>query len=403
MTKKRSSRGTQSLGAIVLVLIVIVAAFFVLGGEAAKEVGRAVGVDVSPLIDAISGPTPTEQGAGGSGGPAVTEAASGTGDFWQVYFTEPSQETKDLETGGIEMHLIDLINGAQSSIDFAVFEFNLQDVADALVAAHQRGVTVRMVYDNEHTVEDGDPQVQQLLDAGVSGTPDDRSAFMHNKFFVIDKSIVWTGSWNVSKNDTFRNNNNALVLRSSKLAENYTTEFENMFGGTFGPKKPNNTPNPILEVDGIRIENYFSPEGPTMVNLVKTTATAQKSIHFMAFSFTDYDLAKAMIDRAAAGVEVAGIFEQRGSDTESAECNTLLDAGIDTRIDGNPYTFHHKVVIVDSAIVAMGSFNFSTNATESNDENLLIIYDPKLAALYEAEFQKRMAEAFKPSGPGCKK
>jgi phosphatidylserine/phosphatidylglycerophosphate/cardiolipin synthase-like enzyme len=404
---RSSRRGSQSLGGLLLLAVIIIAAFFLLGGQTAKDIAKSVGVDIGPLVDAISGPTSTEQvpttGGADTTGPAVTEQAGGTGGFWQVYFTEPTKETKDMETGGIETHLVDLINSAQSSIDFAVFEFNLQDVADALVAAHKRGVTVRMVYDDEHTIGEDDPQVKQLLDAGIPGTPDKRSAFMHNKFFVIDKSIVWTGSWNVTKNDTFRNNNNVIILRSSKLAENYGNEFSTMFGGTFGPSKPNSNPNPVLEVNGIRIENYFSPEGPTMENLVKVTSTAQKSIHFMAFSFTDYDLAKAMIDRATAGAEVAGIFEQRGSDTDAAECGTLRKAGIDSRIDGNPYTFHHKIVIIDSSIVALGSFNFSTNATKSNDENLLIIYDPRLAALYEGEFQKRMAEAYKPSGTDCNK
>ena len=73
------------------------------------------------------------------------------------------------------------------------------------------------------------------------------------------------------------------------------------------------------------------------------------------------------------------------------------------RLDGNSYTFHHKVIIIDGSAVALGSFNFSSNATESNDENLLIIHDAGLAAQYEAEFQRRWAEAIQPMGGQCKK
>jgi phosphatidylserine/phosphatidylglycerophosphate/cardiolipin synthase-like enzyme len=123
----------------------------------------------------------------------------------------------------------------------------------------------------------------------------------------------------------------------------------------------------------------------------------------MAFSFTDDSLGQAIIARSAAGAEVAGIFEQRGADTEFSECPPMLNAGLDVRLDGNSYTFHHKVVIIDGKIVALGSFNFSNNAIESNDENLLIIHDAGLAAQYEAEFQRRWAEAAQPAGGSCRK
>jgi phosphatidylserine/phosphatidylglycerophosphate/cardiolipin synthase-like enzyme len=43
--------------------------------------------------------------------------------------------------------------------------------------------------------------------------------------------------------------------------------------------------------------------------------------------------------------------------------------------------------------VLIGSFNFSSNATNSNDENLLVITDPTIAALYTQEFERRWAEA----------
>jgi phosphatidylserine/phosphatidylglycerophosphate/cardiolipin synthase-like enzyme len=292
-----------------------------------------------------------------------------------------------------------LINGAQTSIVGAMFEFDIEVVAQALIAAHNRGVDVRLVYDNEHTEDD--PQIEEVMDAGIPATPDERSAFMHNKFFVIDNQIVWTGSWNVTLNAAYRNNENAIVIRSTRLAQNYAAEFEEMFNGEFGPRSPANTPNPSVTIDGILVENYFSPEDEPMPKLVALASSAQSSIHFMAFSFTDFDLAKAMLDRAAAGVQVAGVFESTGANTDAAECNTLLDAGLDVRLDSNPRTFHHKVIIVDGSVVAIGSFNFSTNAAESNDENLIIVHDPGVAAQYESEFNKQLGLSRLPVGGEC--
>lgn len=320
----------------------------------------------------------------------------GAGDLWAVYFTQPAE---GVTSGGIEEHLIDLIDQAQSTIDAAMFEFNLQNVADALIAAHQRGVRVRVVYDDEHTADD--PQMQQLIDAGIPATPDKRGAYMHNKFFVFDGRIVWTGSTNVTINDVYRNNNNAIVLVSPEVAQNYTTEFEEMFGGQFGPNSPANTPFPGVQVGDMWVETYFAPEDDVMAQLISVTSEAQHSIHFMAFSFTDDGLARAIMERADAGVQVAGIFEARGANTEYSACPALLAHGLDVRLDGNPRTFHHKVVIIDGTIVATGSFNFSANAAQSNDENLLIIHSPQIAALYEEEFNRRMAEAILPSGGEC--
>lgn len=391
----KSSSSTSAITIVVLLAVVIVVAVIYGGDAAIQMVGDVLGIDTSALTGEVSGPA-------GEGQPAAaSEQTTGSGAFYTVYFTNPSPDTKDAKSGGIEMNLIDLISTAQSSIDLAVFEFNLQGVADALIAAHQRGVSVRIAYDDEHTEDD--PQMAQMIKAGIPATPDKRSAFMHNKFFVFDRQIVWTGSWNLSTNDTFRNNNNAIVIRSTKLAENYTNEFEKMFGETFGPSKPSDTPNPVFTLDGVRIENYFSPQDQTMPNLVNAVNTATQSIRFMAFSFTEDSLGQAMMARAAAGVEVVGIFEQRGADTEYSECPAMLNAGLDVRIDGNPYTFHHKVIIIDGKIVALGSFNFSNNAVRSNDENLLIIHDAGLAAQYEAEFQRRWAEAVKLAGSNCKK
>ncbi len=53
----------------------------------------------------------------------------------------------------IEGRLIEKINAAQSSIHIASFELDLTPVAEALIAAKQRGVDVRWVTDDEYGLE----------------------------------------------------------------------------------------------------------------------------------------------------------------------------------------------------------------------------------------------------------
>jgi phosphatidylserine/phosphatidylglycerophosphate/cardiolipin synthase-like enzyme len=324
-----------------------------------------------------------------------------TGDWYEVYFTSPEIPFNNVFTGGIEEHLIDKIDAAQNSIDLAVYEFNLEDVTQALISAKQRGVEVRVVYDNEFS--DPDPQMTELKNAGIQAVPDQRSAFMHNKFFVFDEKCIWTGSFNISVNAAYRNNENALYFCSQEAAANYTVEFSEMFSGEFGPSSPSNSPYPVFAVDGANIQNYFAPEDSVMDKVIAAVNKAQLYVHFMAFSFTDDALADAMLQKMSQGVTLGGIFESSGANTQYSECKTLLVSEADIWLDGNPRTFHHKVIIIDGKTVILGSFNFTANANESNDENLLIIQDSSLAAAYEQQFQLMKSQAVKPVGNTCQK
>jgi phosphatidylserine/phosphatidylglycerophosphate/cardiolipin synthase-like enzyme len=107
---------------------------------------------------------------------------------------------------------------------------------------------------------------------------------------------------NFTVNGAYRSNNNLIRIRSPELAENYLAEFEEMFVDLrFGAGSPANTPFPVLDLDGTQIEVYFSPDDGTMKRLLKLVRSAEKSVLFMAYSFTDDDLAQAMLDRSEEG------------------------------------------------------------------------------------------------------
>jgi phosphatidylserine/phosphatidylglycerophosphate/cardiolipin synthase-like enzyme len=103
-----------------------------------------------------------------------------------------------------------------------------------------------------------------------------------------------------------------------------------------------------------------------------------------------------MIRRAQNGVNVAGVFEKVGSDTDAAELKTLSCAQVPVRQDGNGGFMHNKVIVVDERYVITGSLNFSTNAEESNDENVIIIDNPEIAKLYMQDFERVWALASDP-------
>ena len=87
---------------------------------------------------------------------------------------------------------------------------------------------------------------------------------MHDKFMVIDRSEVWTGSMNFTDSGAYADNNNLVRIRSTQLAENYTMEFEEMFlDDVYGPEQGATTPNATVRINETRLENYFSPDDGT--------------------------------------------------------------------------------------------------------------------------------------------
>lgn len=406
MTKRKttgstntSSRSTTQTLLAFIVLLVLVAVAQLTGFD-------PLGLVPTPTPTATVVAPPSTRVASAPGAVSLLTFPQGTGaakDFWQVYFTMPSGSSNaSTYTGGIDLALAAALTGAQTSVDIAAYEFNNPVLTQAVLDAKARGVRVRVVTDNEDGLGDANTTLHQLEAAGIPIVTDERGALMHNKFVIIDSVEVWTGSWNYTVNDTYRNNNNALVLRSQRAVQNYQTEFNEMFAeGRFGPTSRADTPSPTFNQNGVQVSVYFAPEDEVVPAMIEAISLAEDSIQFMAFSFTIDELAQALLARAADGVTVTGIFERTGSETRFSELTPLFCAGLDVRQDGNPYILHHKVFIIDGQTVVTGSFNFSANATDSNDENLVIIRDTDLAAQYRAEFDRRWAEAVRPTNLSC--
>jgi len=313
------------------------------------------------------------------------------GDGWQLYFTEPDASAdRERYQGGIETALVEAIDNARESLDIAVFELNSAPIFRAILAAHQRGVALRIVADDDHGLLDGkDEALRQLRAAGIPLIDDGRSGLMHNKFMILDGRTVWTGSWNYTVNGAYRNNNNALVLDSAPAVLAYQAEFDEMFERReFGARSSDDGIVAFTHMDG-EFNIIFGSEADEVDALSAEIAQAQRSIHFMTFVFSLDALAEAMLLQSAReDLVLRGIFERRNSIASWSQLPALHCAGAELRQDGNPYTLHHKVIIIDQETVITGSFNFSNNAAKSNDENILIIRDATIAGLYLDEWRR---------------
>ena len=361
-TSRRRSRGAStSVGATVIILLLAGLVFLF---------NRVTGSDPAA--------TPTS--------PAETVLSD---DWYHLYFTAPKNpDTPADHHSGIDELVVESVNAARQTIDLAGYEINLASVADALAAAHGRGVRVRVVTDSDNLEEEAITVIER---AGIPFVGDRREALMHDKFMVVDGATVWTGSMNFTVNDVYRNNNNFIQIQSTRIALNYTQEFEEMFSeDRFGPSSPADTPAPSATINGTPLEVMFSPEDNPARRIIELIRQARTSIYFMAFSFTSDEIADAMLERAAAGVKLQGLFEEsQYNSNQGTEYDRLRQSpNVEVRLDGNRYNLHHKVIVIDGTIVITGSYNFSRAAEESNDENVLILHNAEIAAQYLVEFVK---------------
>jgi len=308
------------------------------------------------------------------------------GGWYEVYFSHPDDPVSSSLHGGPDSALAQAIDDARYSVDVAVMRLDLWSLRDALLDADRRGVNVRVVVDSDNIL---DNEIQDLINVGIPVIADRRESLMHHKFTVIDQLDVWSGSMNYTINGAYRNDNNLIHIRSSKLAQSYTREFEEMFiDDLFGALSEADTPYTRVNINGTEVEVYFSPDDHVLQRLLSLVTAAEESIEFLAFTLTSDPLAEALIARGANGVRVRGVMERDQVNNSGGEFGNLVLAGLDLRLDANQNNMHHKVMLIDGEIVVTGSYNFSRNAEEKNDENVLIFHSDEIAQQYLLEFER---------------
>ena len=301
------------------------------------------------------------------------------------------------------------IHEAQYSIDIAMYECFTDTIVDSLIAAWNRGVKVRVITDYSYIDRQG---TQDLINAGIpvihEGIGDNSTShIMHHKFIVRDyrdgdpvNDWIWTGSFNASD---YLHADNAIVIKSTELADAFEREFNQMWGSSTDTPDTNNArtgtnktdvlPTHSFVVGGDSIWVYFSPQDNPIQYLVNLVNRAQSEIGYLIYSFTRDDLRDALISAFQRGVWVGGVHEDNAS---NPEYDSLYNAGVPVYWENLPsqwYSLHDKFMVVDKIFVETGSMNWSNNGTGYNDENVIIIKNPNIAQLYWQEFTERYTEA----------
>ncbi|MDH5720193.1 MAG: phospholipase D-like domain-containing protein [Spirochaetia bacterium] len=326
-------------------------------------------------------------------------------DKVKILFNDPGRNLSTVVNKKIDEELTYLIDKAEKSVYIAVYQLSRENLINAILGAFERKIDVKIVAEMSEFSSEG---YQRLYSKNIPMTFRDSSGIQHNKFVIIDESIVFTGTGNFTDNGFLRNNNNFVILKERKIAEYYLQEFLQMQKGFFGSyKKSQSAENDFISSES-QIEIYFSPyQGKAALKrLVEIVNNARHTIHYMGFSFTNDALSSALIRAAKQrNVFVYGIHDFNFTARVSEEAPRLYSAGFNNDLSKDIYgphvyigggmfpdemggKVHCKTIIVDAgydtAVSATGSFNWSDNAIEKNDENLLVLFGKEISeTLYE--------------------
>ncbi len=271
--------------------------------------------------------------------------------------------------------LINLTKEADS-VKCAFYDLDLPQLVQAFESSD---LELRLVMDYNN-YNDNRHLLANLSGNIKTGAPDIQ---MHNKFCIFDNSIVTTGSFNPTVRGNYDNNNNLLVIHSKYIAENYLEEFDELWEGVLSGGK--RVKYHVVQLNSTLVRNFFCPEDCDAGIYTKLIDNASDSVIFMTFSFTNDDIGDALLRAHDRGVVVKGIFE-KSQNSRWTEYGKLKDAGIDVYWDKNSANMHHKVFVIDGNAVITGSANPTNNGLMHNDENIIVLYDKRLAHSFLEEF-----------------
>lgn len=390
-------------------------------------------------------------------------ADSSSVEWVKVFFNMPADQSvaKDNNQANDNADLIgtlvDRLDQAMFSIDLAAYDLENHRVGEALVRAEERGVRVRVVTDNYNRFDSreiDEAMWNMLQEAGIYSLDDAGDVFhpdgsvtshplvggsydMHHKFAVIDivspdpdDYYVWTGSTNLTYTGTY-NSNNTIVIKDSEIAEAYAKEFNQMWGGDGEVPEPEQarfhkdkgyTGKNTFFAGDTKIELYFGPVNrtqtkPSIAHRLETLIKdySMHDVNFQAFAITpDIPMSLAMWKKSA---EEEGVLLQGLIDPAFYARYKNMDAiwGLPEAQTGNRNILparelrklHHKVLLLDvtqpsennRGIAVSGSYNFSANAEQNNDENLLIFHCEFIANQYYQDFRGALSRALGEQDP----
>lgn len=134
-------------------------------------------------------------------------------------------------------------------------------------------------------------------------------------------------------------------------------------------------------------EVYFSLYDDPELIIIKNIDNAKEFINIAMYTFTDREIAQAVIRARDRGVDIKIYLDRSQVNAKYSRSRYFVNNAIEgIRISSNNYIMHNKFAVIDNKIVITGSYNWTASAGERNDENLLVIDDESIIEKYQNLF-----------------
>jgi len=132
--------------------------------------------------------------------------------------------------GGVRSRIVSEINKAASTIDVAIYSFTAEELCDALIAARNRGVAVRIIADSSQATSSSSKiAALEQLGFSVRRMAGLFNGIMHNKYMILDGKSLFTGSYNWSLSAEDSNYENAIFIQGSSVVQSYISDFNKLW------------------------------------------------------------------------------------------------------------------------------------------------------------------------------
>ncbi len=121
-----------------------------------------------------------------------------------------------------------MLERARRTADVCVFTITDDRLSDAILDAHRRGVSVRVITDNEKA-EDLGSDIGRFEASGVAVRVDRSPYHMHHKFAILDGVTLLTGSYNWTRGAARDNEENLIVTDEPRLVNPFASTFERLW------------------------------------------------------------------------------------------------------------------------------------------------------------------------------
>lgn len=294
----------------------------------------------------------------------------------------------------LEKVIVDFISGAGRRLDIAVQELDSRPIADAIIAARQRKVTVRLVLEGDYLSSSrwrADPYASggshepnreihsAMLRTAINVKSDFNTKIFHQKFIVRDYDTVLTGSTNFTHTGVTGNLNHLVVIEDSDIAKIYSREFREIMQGHFGKlNEGHDAKPPEKTISGIPTKVLFAPDHSPEMEIMKQMLKARRRIDFAVFTFSQSSgIDDAMLSAAGGGIKIKGAVDGLSSNSSWAATHQLVGAPnislFNVPKQATVNKLHHKLMVIDERVVIVGSFNYTGPANRLNDENIIIL------------------------------